>query len=49
MRDFGVSASVELVGECLLTQLQRLLPAIDVAPVAQHQSVPATQALFPGP
>ena len=49
MRDFGVSASVEQVGECLLAQLQRLLPAIDVAPVAQHQSVPATQALFPGP
>ena len=49
MRDFGVSASVEQVGECLLAQLQRLLPALDVAPAAQHQGVPAAQALFPSP
>ena len=49
MRDFGVSASVEQVGECLLAQLERLLPALDVAPAAQHQGVPAAQALFPSP
>ncbi len=49
MRDLGVSASVEQVGECLLAQLQRLLPAIDVAPAAQHRSAPAAQALFPSP
>ena len=49
MRDLGVSASVEQVGECLLAQLERLLPALDAVPAAQHQSVPAAQALFPGP
>ena len=49
MRDLGVSASVEQVGECLLAQLQRLLPAIDAVPAAQHQGVPAAQALFPSP
>ena len=49
MRDFGVSASVEQVGECLLAQLERLLPALDVAPAAQHQGVHAAQALFPSP
>ena len=49
MRDLGVSASVEQVGECLLAQLERLLPALDVAPAAQHQGVPAAQALFPSP
>lgn len=49
MRDFGVNASVEQVGECLLAQLERLLPALDVAPAAQHQGVPAAQALFPSP
>lgn len=49
MRDFGVSASVEQVGECLLAQLERLLPALNAVPAAQHQSVPAAQALFPSP
>ena len=49
MRDFGVNASVEQVGECLLAQLERLLPAIDSLPDAQHQPVPGAQARLPSP
>lgn len=48
MKDFGVDASVEAVGERLLGHLQRLLPPI-VATDTPHQSAPAAAAAAPGP
>jgi len=49
MKDFGVVASVEQVGECLLGHLQRLLPPMmadtdGARPDAAHQREPADTA-----
>jgi len=49
MKDFGVTDTVEQVGERLLGQLQRLLPAIDGTPDAHNQSARDAQALPTGP
>ena len=49
MKDFGVTDTVEQVGERLLGQLQRLLPAIDGTPDAHTQSARGAQALPTGP
>ncbi len=49
MRDFGVIASVEQVADCLLAHLERLLPAIEIAPDAHHQPVQGAQALHSSP
>ncbi|RXL79455.1 lipoyl(octanoyl) transferase, partial [Citrobacter sp. AAK_AS5] len=34
MKDFGIDASVDAVGECLLGHLQRLLPPVPPSPPA---------------
>ncbi len=48
MKDFGVDASVEAVGERLLGHLQRLLPPI-IGADTPHQTQPAAAAAAPGP
>ncbi|HAF55214.1 MAG TPA: lipoyl(octanoyl) transferase, partial [Thauera sp.] len=48
MKDFGIDASVDAVGDCLLGHLQRLLPPI-AATDTPHQSEPAAVAVAPGP